>query len=112
MGIGNQDTTANETNTQTPVPVTGTLKNFYARINSVTPSGGNATITLTLRKNAVDTALTCVATRTNGTGAGPASCSDTTHSVSVTAGDLISISFSFVTSTSRGSGGWAVEIQQ
>lgn len=65
------------------VPCDGVLSNFYV---SVDTAGGSSRVwTLTVTKNNVDTALTCTVTDPATTG------NDTTHTVSVSAGDLIEI---------------------
>lgn len=77
----NSDTT--ESNWDFPIPKAGTLKNFYVRVKSNT---ANQACTLTIRKNGADTALTLtVPSSTSGT------FSDTSNTVSVAAGDLITI---------------------
>jgi len=74
-----------EGDAQMAVPRAGTLKNLYIR-TTVGPQG-NGTITFTLRKNGVDTAL--VLSWANGTAASLKS--DTSNTVAVVAGDLLSI---------------------
>lgn len=68
-----------ESNVQAVMPVAGTLKNLAIYVHTTGP-----TYTLTVRKNGVDTALTV-----NQTNAG--FNVDSTNTVSVAAGDLISI---------------------
>jgi hypothetical protein len=85
MGMFVSGSSATEAHVQQPMPVAGTLKDFYIRIDSALSALNSETYTV--RRNAVDTTLTC--TITNGSGA--VTCSDTTHSVSFSAGDLISI---------------------
>ena len=64
------------------IPISGTFKNLYT--NKITQSGGSTTVTITLYKNGVAQTLTCVTPSS-----APSSCSDTTHSVSVSAGDTL-----------------------
>jgi len=66
---------------QTPVPTACTFSNFYVRIYSA--QGGTGSLVFTLQKNAVDTAL--VVTIAAGSAAG--NFSDTSNSVSFSAGD-------------------------
>jgi hypothetical protein len=66
------------------IPTSGILKNLYLKIGSATPGTGKGW-TVTLYKNGVATALACTATGTGGT------ANDTTHSVSVAAGDTIAL---------------------
>jgi hypothetical protein len=75
-----------ESNRQIPMPTAGTLKNLYVRNTTVQPVTG--TFVITLRKNGVSTAITV--TFSNADGANVTK-SDTTNSVSVVAGDLISL---------------------
>lgn len=67
---------------------TGTVSSLYVSLG--TAPGAGKTRTFTLRKNGVDTALTCSISETSTTG------NDTSNSVSVTAGDILTIG---VTST-------------
>jgi hypothetical protein len=85
MGMFSSGSSATEGHVQQPMPVAGTLNNFYVRIDSALAATNSETYTV--RKNAVDTALTCTITSVGGA----VTCSDTTHSVSFAAGDLISI---------------------
>lgn len=66
-----------------PAPVASTLSNFYVEL-SAAPGVGNS-VAVTVRKNAADTALTLTITGTAVSG------SDTTHTVTVAAGDLLDI---------------------
>jgi hypothetical protein len=68
------------------LPVAGTIKNFY--VNTHSAQSGTGTLVLTLRKNASNT--TVVVTVSAGAAAG--TFSDTTHSFSVVAGDLLTFS--------------------
>ena len=63
----------------------GTIRNL--RVQVATAGTGAATVTYTVRKNGVDTALTCTLANTASGGA-----SDLVHSFTVVAGDQISIS--------------------
>ena len=67
------------------LPIDGTFSQFYIRLDG-SPGSGNS-YALTLRKNGVDTALTCTVSGT------ATECSDTNaaDSVSFLAGDIISI---------------------
>lgn len=68
------------------VPISGTFKNLY-----VSKGSGPTATTFTLYKNSVATTLTC------STGAlAQATCSDTTHLVSVVAGDNVAVGISTV----------------
>lgn len=68
---------------QWPAPCSGTIKNLLASTDT-TPTAGQ-TITITARKNGSDTTMTCQITSAGR------SASDTTHTFTVVAGDLISI---------------------
>lgn len=75
---------ATETDISIPIPVAGTLRNLSAAA-SVAP-GAAQTFTYTARKNAADTSLTCTIS-----GAAATSASDTSHSPTVAAGDLLAV---------------------
>ena len=78
----------------TPSPINCTAQKLYV-IDSATPS--SSTLTITLRVNAADTTLTCsIAT------GGATTCNDTSHTVSVVAGDGLSIKY--VNGAGTGSG--------
>ena len=66
---------------QVPVPTACTFSNFYFRTYSTQPATGS--LVLTLQKNAVDTALTI----TIAAGSAGGNFSDTTNTVSFSAGD-------------------------
>jgi hypothetical protein len=85
LGMFVSGSSATEASVQQPMAVAGTLNGFYVRINSALAVTNSETYTV--RRNGVDTTLTC--TITNASAA--VTCSDTTHSVSFSAGDLISI---------------------
>lgn len=68
------------------MPCAGTLKNLYIRIGAAQSSGG--TMVFTLRKNAADTAITVTFANADGSNV---TKSDTANSVSVNAGDTITI---------------------
>ncbi len=69
----------------TLVPMAGTIRNFYFRTS--TSQGGVDAMAVTVQKNGVDTALTA----TVGTGVAAGTFSDTTHSVTVAAGDHLTL---------------------
>lgn len=66
-----------------PIPLAGTLKNMYVRTLSTQPASGSLVVTLQI--GSVDTAITL----TIAAGAGFATFSDTTHTASINAGDLL-----------------------
>lgn len=66
------------------VPASGTLGNLFVNSGGIVPGAG-ATYVATLRKNGTNTPLACTIT------AVVTSCSDTTDSVTVVAGDLIDV---------------------
>ena len=76
--------TATEANVAFPMPFAGTLKNLYVRTLTVQ---GSTAGTLTVRKNGSDTSL--VATITAGGAIG--TYSDTTNTVSFSAGDRLTL---------------------
>lgn len=75
---------ATETNVDTASPSAATVTNFDVQM-SAAPGMGNS-IAFTWRKNASSQSLTCTIS-----GAVATSCSDTTHSFSVSQGDLLTI---------------------
>jgi hypothetical protein len=68
------------------MPCAGTLKNFYVRNRTTQSTGGS--LVFTVRKNGADTSITV--TFVNADGA-LVTKSDTTNTVSVAAGDLITV---------------------
>ncbi len=93
---------ATEAPAQQIVPVACTFKNLYANI---TTNGSTTDTTITLRVNGASSALVATATAST-TGV----FSDTTHSVSVNAGDLVSIEIGSST-TSTVQGNWSLVIE-
>jgi hypothetical protein len=75
-----------ENSTLMPAPRAGTLKNLHVVSTAAFPSGS---VTIVVRKNSADTALLVV----YGTADGTNVKSNTTDSVTVAQGDLISIEF-------------------
>lgn len=80
IGVGGYNTT--ESLARYKIPCSGVLRNMYAAANGGAGAGKN--FVYTLRVNTADTALTCTTADTT-----PGS--DTTHSVSVTAGDYVCV---------------------
>lgn len=81
-GGGSPSTT--ETNVDIDSPAAATITNFYAQL-SVALGMGNTGV-FTLRKNASSQSVTCTIS-----GAAATSCNDTTHSFSVSQGDLLTV---------------------
>jgi len=77
--------TADEAEALIPIPVSGTFKNLY--VNLAVAPGAGKTRTLTLRVGGADQALTVTISNTDTTG------NDVTHTVAVSAGDLICIGY-------------------
>lgn len=77
-----------EGNVSWACPRAGTIRNLYIRTGGTAKVNTPATV-ITVRKNGVDTTLTVTMTQTVNT-----TTSDTTHSFTVAAGDLITVSFS------------------
>ena len=77
---------ATEALVQVPMPLAGTVSNLYV---NVTANASTTNITVTVRKNGVNTAIVATVTALT-TGA----FTDTTHSVAFAAGDLISYAIS------------------
>lgn len=79
---------ATEGNVSFPITRAGTIRNLFVRTGGTAKTNTPATV-ITIRKNGVDTAVTLTMTQTVNT-----TTSDTTHSFTVVAGDLITVSFS------------------
>jgi len=76
------------------VPATCTVIGLYVRGEEVSSSNlGSDTSTFTVRHNGSSTSMTCSVSNA-GTDQSSATCSDTTHTFSVSAGDLIEFSYS------------------
>lgn len=76
-----------EGNVSFPITRAGTIRNLYVRTGGTAKVNTPATV-ITIRKNGVDTGVTLTMTQTVNT-----TTSDTTHSFTVVAGDLITVSF-------------------
>ncbi|HZQ64876.1 MAG TPA: hypothetical protein VFA66_06595 [Gaiellaceae bacterium] len=84
MGMFIDGTYAIESFAQMNMPAGGTVEHFYVRAQSSIFIGS---ITFTVRRNGVDTAVSC----TMLPGSPVSSCSDTANRATFAAGDLISI---------------------
>lgn len=78
---------ATEGNVSFPVTRAGTIRNLFVRTGGTAKTNTPTTV-ITIRKNGVDTAVTLTMTQTVNT-----TTSDTAHSFTVVAGDLITVSF-------------------
>jgi hypothetical protein len=94
---------SNETIVQNVIPAAGTIKNYYAFVETA-PTAGHSW-TFTVRKNGADTAVTCTIVG-NGT---LRTCSDTSHTAAFVAGDLISIRVSDVNNPAGTPGQWTAQ---
>src|SRR3989344_1429282 len=83
--LGLSTSNATLTNRQFIVPISGTLKNFYVRTITAEPVSGS--LTLTIMQNGVATALSIVIPASAAIG----TFSDPVNSISVSAGDLLSV---------------------
>jgi hypothetical protein len=77
---------ATESNRHFAVPVAGTIKNFYVKMSGTQSATG--TLVITIRNNATSSSVTV--TVSNADGASPTK-SDNVNSLSIAAGDLLSI---------------------
>jgi hypothetical protein len=77
-----------------PMAFAGTIKNFYVNLGSA--PGVGKTLTITFRKNGVDQAVTVSISDAN------TSASDTTHSFSFAAGDLVNWSMTLTAAGTNG----------
>ena len=75
--------TTTEAEAQVPWPVAQTISNFRVRTSANIPTGQTAVFTV--RKDGVNTAVTC------SISAGANTCSDTSNTVAVAAGDLVTV---------------------
>jgi hypothetical protein len=101
LGMFGFDANGTEAIVQSIMPAAGTVQNFFAFVQTA-PSTGNSW-TLTVRKNAANTLVTCTIAGTAQT------CSDTTHTAVFVAGDLISISIVASGSPSATPGRWSAQ---
>src|SRR5262249_48948821 len=85
MGMFYSGSRTTESQGAPAMAVARTLKNFIVRRDTALSAATQ--IVYTVRKNSVDTAVTCTITFASGA----LTCSDLTHSVAFAAGDLISI---------------------
>jgi hypothetical protein len=83
MTPGYGDATARTSEISFKCPKTGTLRNLYIHVNGTAGNGNN--VVYTVRKAGADTSLTVTLASTSADG------SDTSNTVSVTAGDLLSL---------------------
>lgn len=94
-----------EAQNQIAVPFDCTVKNLYVDNGATQPASGSQTFTI--RKNGADTTIVA----THAAGAAAAMESDTSHSASFAAGDLLSLK---IVNNASGSGsgvrGWTVEL--
>ncbi len=92
---------ATDANIQTPMPAC-TVSNLYVTLASAPGSGS---FTFTVLQNGNATAVTCVISTSATT------CSDTSHSVSFTAGQLISLQLAPSTPTTGSKATWSAKCQ-
>jgi hypothetical protein len=103
LGFGGQ-LGATEDIVKVPAPYAGTVRNFRVQVQAQPASGS---LVFTLRKNNADTAITA----TQAAGASAALLADTTNSVSVAAGDFLSLKVANnATGASAGIRGFSVEL--
>lgn len=82
LGFGGNGMEVTEANAQSVMSSSGTIKKLYVK-TLTTVGGSGQTSTFTVRKNGVDTAITCQIS------SGASSANDIAHSVSYVAGDLV-----------------------
>ena len=102
MFASNQSAT--EKLVQNIMPATGTVASFYFFID--TAPGAGSSWTFFVRKNGIDTTITCTISGASQT------CSDLTHTASFAAGDLISVREASSGTPSNTSGQWTATFQQ
>lgn len=86
-----------------PWSVAGTFRNFV--ISITTPLAAGTSVVWTLRKNNVNTALTCTM------GEGQNTARDTTHEVTVAAGDILALEFDPSASLAVDDTRWSIEFE-
>jgi hypothetical protein len=84
-----------------PVPIDGPLSNFTAHAGSAVGASG---VTLTLLKNGSVTTITCTIP------SGGASCSDTTHTVTLATTDVIAVRIENATGTFVRNVAWTAQL--
>lgn len=100
-----QDTYYTEGENKWPSPRDGTLKNFFVNMSAGLPGPLNGACDFTVAVNGVDTAITV------NIGAGASGVfSDTTHTVAVAQGDLITVHITTATNTSKMGGTYSLEL--
>jgi hypothetical protein len=99
--MSNTGLSATESAVQQTVPMAGTLSEFYVTLNG-SPGSGRG-YTFVVRKNGVNTLVTCTISGTATTG------SDVTNSVSFAAGDKISIRVTPVNNPTARSMSWTAK---
>lgn len=112
LTFGTQSTSTSETNKVFACPLSGTLKNLYLRVSGTQPGDGALTVTLRTGTTVAGMADTAITTSAPASTSAAAGFSDTTHSVSVNAGDLISVKIvngSASTSMSISSISWMIQ---
>jgi hypothetical protein len=85
IGTGGSSSSTTESQRQMVMPAAFTIKNLFVVTNTAQPNDGP--LVFTVRKNGVDTTLTV----TVAANAAASTVSDTTHTVSFAAGDLLSM---------------------
>jgi hypothetical protein len=101
FGAFNQSQT--ESNVRMPVPVAGILSNLQVKLSN-SPGGTSKTYVFTLYKNGVATSVLCTATNVTV-------CSDTAHTVTLAAGDTLSLQANPSNQPASGVGTWSVKLQ-
>lgn len=96
---------ATEATRQAIIPTAGTFSNFYVSLETAPDNGvGTQSNTWTIKKNGVATAVTCTISEAAKT------CSDTSNSFAVVAGDKIAIDMTVTgTSTTSVGQGWGIK---
>lgn len=91
---------------QTPFPYAATVKNMFIQMQNGGTPGGSASYTFTLRDNGSGTTLNCTISGSNS------KCSDTTHTPTVSQGDLWTIQSIPSSSPSSQGINWCIEVDQ
>ena len=98
---GSQNVFPSAAEAASPVPIDGTLSKFQAHVGSAVGGSG---VTLTVLKNGSATTITCAIA------IGNSSCTDSTHTVSLTTTDVIAVRIQNATGTFVRQVAWTAQL--
>lgn len=100
---GGASSNATETNRSQVMPTNGAISELWISLTASPGGGSGESYTFTLMKNGSATSQTCTVSNAATT------CNDVAHSVSITAGDLISLKQSNANTPNSARGRWGVK---